>query len=119
MRIHNNKFFLTGKTEEQLIDPYITVDIDDHHIAKSTTKPKTFDPVWNEEFEHPISNARNLILTVFHDAAIPPDDFVANCSIPFEELVGKEKDDQDFWVNLEPKGRLRVRIDLKITNGTV
>jgi novel protein kinase C epsilon type len=37
-------------------------------------------------------------LTVFHDAAIPPDDFVANCNIPFEELVHRDRDSADFWV---------------------
>lgn len=36
---------------------------------------------------------------MFHDAAIPPDDFVANCTISFEELAHREKDQQDFWVN--------------------
>lgn len=41
----------------------------------------------------------SLGLTVFHDAAIPPDDFVANCNIPFEDLVNRDKEAADFWVN--------------------
>ncbi|KAL1513899.1 hypothetical protein ABEB36_003238 [Hypothenemus hampei] len=105
-----------GKTtEEQPLDPYVTVDVADTRFAQSTTKPKTFDPVWNEQFEHSVENAKTLTLTVFHDAAIPPDVFVANCTIPFDELLARDKDDSDFWVNLEPKGRLRVKIDLKNT----
>lgn len=87
-----------GRPDEQMIDPYVTIDVDECHVAQSTTKPKTFDPVWNEFFEHNVENAKTLILTVFHDAAIPPDDFVANCSIPFEDLVNRDKEESDFWV---------------------
>ncbi|XP_030760093.1 protein kinase C isoform X2 [Sitophilus oryzae] len=105
-----------GKADEQLLDPYVTIDVDDAQFAQSTTKPKTFDPVWNEVFEHSAENGKTLTLTVFHDAAIPPDVFVANCTIPFEELLAREKDETDFWVNLEPKGRLHVKIDLKHTS---
>lgn len=47
-----------------------------------------------------MTNAKNIGLTVFHDAAIPPDDFVANCTIPFEDLAHREKEQQDFWVNI-------------------
>lgn len=85
-------------SDEQLIDPYVTVDVDETHVAQTTTKQKTFDPVWNEYFEHTVENAKTLTLTVFHDAAIPPDDFVANCSIPFEDLLVKENEECDFWV---------------------
>ncbi|KAF6217395.1 hypothetical protein GE061_001750 [Apolygus lucorum] len=105
-----------GKPEDQPIDPYVSIDVDENHLDRSTTKPKTFDPVWNESFVHDVQNADNLGLTVFHDAAIPPDDFVANCSIPFQDLLQREKDATDFWVDLEPQGRLHVRIDLKWTS---
>lgn len=66
---------------------------------RSTTKSKTFDPSWNESFIHEVTNAKNIGLTVFHDAAIPPDDFVANCTIPFEDLAHRDKEQQDFWVS--------------------
>lgn len=89
-----------GKAEEQPLDPYVTIDVDDTHVAQSTTKQKTFNPVWNEYFEHQVENAKTLTLTVFHDAAIPPDEFVANVSIPFEDLMNREKDEADFWVSL-------------------
>lgn len=82
-----------GKPDEQLIDPYVTIDVDETHVAQTTTKQKTFSPVWNESFEHSVENAKTLTLTVFHDAAIPPDDFVANCSIPFEDLLNKTEGD--------------------------
>ncbi|BES90399.1 unnamed protein product [Nesidiocoris tenuis] len=111
---HNMMTF--GKPEDQPIDPYVSIDVDENHLDRSSTKPKTFDPVWNESFVHDVQNADNLGLTVFHDAAIPPDDFVANCSIPFQDLLQREKDATDFWVDLEPQGRLHVRIDLKWTS---
>nr|CAH7725846.1 unnamed protein product [Callosobruchus chinensis] len=88
-----------GKADEQPLDPYVTIDVDDVHVAQSTTKQKTFDPVWNEYFENQVENAKTLTLTVFHDAAIPPDVFVANVCVPFEELLTREKDEADFWVS--------------------
>ena len=84
--------------DDQPIDPYVSIDVDENHLDRSSTKPKTFNPVWNESFVHDVQNAVNLGLTVFHDAAIPPDDFVANCSIPFEDLVHRDRESEDFWV---------------------
>lgn len=92
---HNVTF---GKLDDQPIDPYVTIDVDEQHLDRTTTKQKTFDPVWNESFSHDVQAAINLELTVFHDAAIPPDDFVANCAISFEDLIQKEKESPDFWV---------------------
>lgn len=88
-----------GKPDDQPIDPYVSIDVDENHLDRSTTKPKTFDPVWNEYFVHDVQNALTLGLTVFHDAAIPPDDFVANCNISFEDLLNRDKDAADFWVS--------------------
>ncbi|KAF9793618.1 hypothetical protein SFRURICE_015775 [Spodoptera frugiperda] len=93
---HNMTF---GKPDDQPIDPYVSIDADEHHLDRSSTKPKTFDPVWNETFMHEVHNVGSLGITVFHDAAIPPDDFVANCTIPFEDLMHRDKDATDFWVS--------------------
>ena len=78
----------------QLIDPYISFDIDEVHVARTTTKLKTFKPVWDEEFSTEVHNGQIIGLTVFHDAAIPPDEFVANCSIAFEEI----NREAEIWV---------------------
>ncbi|XP_049877796.1 protein kinase C isoform X2 [Pectinophora gossypiella] len=107
---HNMTF---GKPDDQPIDPYVSIDADEHHLDRSSTKPKTFDPVWNETFIHEVHNVTSLGITVFHDAAIPPDDFVANCTIPFEDLMHRDKDATDFWVDLEPQGKLHLKVDLK------
>ncbi|XP_076667437.1 protein kinase C isoform X2 [Andrena cerasifolii] len=99
--------------DEPILDPYVQLDVDENHLDRSSTKPKTFDPVWNECFTHEVQDAVMLGLTVFHDAALPPDYFVANCSIPFEELVNRNDTTGGFWVDLEPQGKLRVRIELR------
>ncbi|XP_011312431.1 protein kinase C isoform X2 [Fopius arisanus] len=99
-----------------IIDPYVLLDVDQNRLNRTSIKPKTFDPVWNECFAHDVQSAVMLGLTVFHDAALPPDDFVANCRIPFEELVRREDETADFWIDLEPHGKLRVQIDLKWSN---
>ncbi|KAL7291897.1 hypothetical protein TKK_0014450 [Trichogramma kaykai] len=84
--------------ESPILDPYIQVDIDEKYLNKSSTKPKTFDPIWNECFTHEVQSACLLGLTVFHNAALQPDDFVANCSIPFEDLMQREDEAADLWV---------------------
>ncbi|XP_029162059.1 protein kinase C isoform X2 [Nylanderia fulva] len=99
--------------DEPILDPYVQMDVDENHLDRSSTKPKTFNPIWNESFTYEVQDAVTLGLTVFHDAALPPDYFVANCSIPFEELVTRNGKTTDFWIDLEPQGKLRVKIDLQ------
>lgn len=84
----------------QLIDPYISVDVDEVQYTRTTTKAKTFKPSWNEEFTVEILNGQSVGLTVFHDAAIPPDEFVANCTIALEDLADKQA--SDIWVCAPP-----------------
>ncbi|XP_033735164.1 calcium-independent protein kinase C-like [Pecten maximus] len=105
---------LGGTKNVQLIDPYIAIDVDDLPIAKTTTKPKTLKPVWNEDFCSSVHNGQTIGLTVFHDAAIPPDEFVANCSLTFEEVKGRHR---DLWVDLEPNGKIHVEIELNGSSG--
>lgn len=86
-------------------------------VDRSSIKQKTFDPVWNEEFIHEVENANTLGITVFHKAPID-DVFNANTTITFEDLIARKKQQQeDFWVDLEPSGKLHVRIDLRWSRG--
>ncbi|XP_073956554.1 protein kinase C-like [Choristoneura fumiferana] len=101
---HNMTF---GKPDDQPIDPYVSIDADEHHLDRSTTKPKpstlsgtrpsstkcrTLPGTARNPFRSlsPILQILTLMfsyslgITVFHDAAIPPDDFVANCTIPLK-----------------------------------
>ena len=87
---------VSGRT----LDPYVSVDVDENHIYRSQTKSKTFRPQWNESFSYNLLDAENLTITVFHDASIPPDDFIANCNISIEDLLNGIKRDgrNDIWV---------------------
>lgn len=98
----------TKKDVEAALDPYIAFDVDELHVARTTTKVKTSKPIWNEDFTAEIHNGQNFGLTVFHDAAIPPDEFVANCSIPFQDM----KNQADIWIDLEPNGKVHVIVEL-------
>ena len=80
----------------QAIDPYVVVDVDDVPVAKTQTRPKTFCPSWSEEFSTDVHGGRAIGFTVFHSAVIPPDVFVANCTVAFENFV--EKPASDIWV---------------------
>ena len=58
-------------------------------------------------------NGKALGFTVFHDCALPPDDFVANCRLAFTDLkIGSQN---DIWIDLEPHGQLHVNIELSGT----
>jgi len=87
---------IIARSTPTVVDPYVSVDIDDVTFARTTTRAKTAKPSWNEDFTTEIHSGQNIGLTVFHDAAIPPDEFVANCSISFEDLV--DKPTSDIWV---------------------
>jgi novel protein kinase C epsilon type len=80
----------------KVFDPYIAVDVDEIPFARTQTKLKTLAPVWNEEMSTELHNAQSIGFTVFHDSAIPPDEFVANCTVAFEDLAAKKK--SDIWV---------------------
>lgn len=90
-----------GNVVSKSLDPYVSIDVDDIHIDRTSTKQKNFHPIWNENFCTEVHNAQSLLLTVFHDAAIPPDDFVANCSIIIDDIHNdrRNKDTNDFWVS--------------------
>ncbi|XP_011639225.1 protein kinase C isoform X2 [Pogonomyrmex barbatus] len=97
--------------EEPTLDPYVQLDVDELHLARTTTKLKTSDPVWNECFIHEVQQAVLLGLTIFHDAVLPPDYFIANCNISFTDLIKNLYEGiNDFWVELEPQGKLRLKI---------
>lgn len=64
-----------------------------------------------------MENANTLGITVFHKAPID-DVFNANTTITFDDLIArKQQQQEDFWVDLEPSGRLHVRIDLRWSQG--
>lgn len=93
------------------LSPYVHLDIDDTvSIGRTTTKHRNQNPIYNEEFQFEIHSGYMLNLTVFHDSALPPDEFVANCNILFVDL--KPESCHDLWLDLEPNGKLRLSVQL-------
>ncbi|KRZ91783.1 Protein kinase C-like 1B [Trichinella sp. T8] len=105
------------------IDPYVNVDIDEYRVGRTLVKQKTSAPGWDERFHGKASNADTVGFTVFHNCAIPPDVFVANCRLSFEDL---QLGSNNLWrvallvfdfcltclIDLEPHGKLHVEVHL-------
>ncbi|XP_046904254.1 protein kinase C eta type isoform X2 [Hypomesus transpacificus] len=117
------------------LDPYIVIKVDEFKIGQTHTKQKTNMPTYNEEFSLNVNDGKLIELAVFHDAPIGYDDFVANCTIQFEDLI-KTSNTETFegWpfsegmqsysardfarleshstVDLEPEGKVFIHISL-------
>ena len=109
--------FMTRLTRDKKtdLDPYVAIDVDEEFVERTSTKRKTSDPDWNETFSTDLlRSAEEVGFTVFHDATVPPDDFIANCKLSLPDLI--EKADQplhDIWLDLEPNGKLHIKIELQ------
>jgi novel protein kinase C epsilon type len=91
------------------ISPYIRLEIDDLPVGRTTTKTRCTNPSFNEEFAYEVHSGHSITCTVFHNSALPPDEFVANCSI---SLCDMKPSANDIWVDLEPNGKLHISIEL-------
>ncbi|XP_036388075.1 protein kinase C epsilon type-like [Megalops cyprinoides] len=100
------------KTQTFLLDTYIALNVDDSRVGQTSTKQKTNSPAWNDEFVTEVQDGRKIELSVFHDAPIGYDDFVANCTIQFEDLLQNGSRHFEDWIDLEPEGKVFVIIDL-------
>ena len=80
------------------IDPYVSIYVDEIYLAQTQAKGKTSTPKWEEAFEKFIDHGEILGLTVFHKAILPPDPFVANVTVPFEQLISQRSTDC-LWVS--------------------
>ncbi|XP_031436068.1 protein kinase C eta type [Clupea harengus] len=98
----------------QTLDPYIVVKVDEFKVGQTITKLKTNVPTYNEEFDLNVNNGKQIELTVFHDTPLGYDDFVANCSIQFQDLMKTTSTDESFegWIDLEPEGKVYIQITL-------
>ncbi|XP_057197979.1 protein kinase C epsilon type [Triplophysa rosa] len=100
------------KTQTFLLDTYIALNVDDFRVGQTSTKQRTNSPAWHDEFVTEVHDGRKIELSVFHDAPIGYDDFVANCTIQFEELLQNVSKHFEDWIDLEPEGKVYVIIDL-------
>lgn len=80
------------------IDPYVSIYVDEIFLAQTQAKGKTSTPRWEEHFEKFIDYGETLGLTVFHKATLPPDPYVANVNVPFEQLKNEKSTDY-LWVS--------------------
>ncbi|XP_066534445.1 protein kinase C epsilon type isoform X2 [Hoplias malabaricus] len=100
------------KTQVFVLDTYIALNVDDSRVGQTSTKQKTNSPAWHDEFVTEVRGGKKIELSVFHDAPIGYDDFVANCTIQFEELLQNGSKHFEDWIDLEPEGKVFVIIDL-------
>ena len=92
----------SGKKPE--LDPYVAIDVDELYVERTSTKRKTNEPDWNETFSTDLlRSAEEVGFTLFHDATVPPDDFIANCKLSLAELIeaaGQVKPERRYLINL-------------------
>ncbi len=83
------------------LDPYVQIDVDEVFVERTMTRGKTRDPQWHETFTTDLlRNANTVGFIVWHDANLPPDDFIANCVVNLADLVEKEEQPvHDLWVS--------------------
>uniref|UniRef100_A0A3Q2Y6I3 Protein kinase C n=1 Tax=Hippocampus comes TaxID=109280 RepID=A0A3Q2Y6I3_HIPCM len=101
-----------GKSGSFLLDPYLALNLDQTRLGQTVTRTKTNSPAWHQEFCTEVREGRSLELSVFHDAPIGYDDFVANCTIQLEDLLQNGTRHYEDWIDLEPEGKVYVVIDL-------
>ncbi|XP_054898663.1 protein kinase C epsilon type isoform X2 [Poeciliopsis prolifica] len=101
-----------GKSGSFLLDPYLALNLDQIRLGQTATRTKTNNPAWHQEFCTEVREGRSLELSVFHDAPIGYDDFVANCTIQLEDLLQNGTRHFEDWIDLEPEGKVYVVIDL-------
>lgn len=87
------------KTQSFLLDTYIALNVDDSRVGQTCTRQKTNSPAWNDEFTTEVHDGRKIELSVFHDAPIGYDDFVANCTIQFEDILNNGSKHFENWVS--------------------
>uniref|UniRef100_A0A8D2KQN8 C2 domain-containing protein n=1 Tax=Varanus komodoensis TaxID=61221 RepID=A0A8D2KQN8_VARKO len=89
------------KKGHQLLDPYIAVSVDQVRVGQTSTKQKTNKPTYNEEFSTAVTDGCQLELAVFHGTPIGYDDFVANCTVRFHDLLHGPGSSDSFegWVS--------------------
>lgn len=89
-----------GKSGSFLLDPYLALNLDQTRLGQTATRTKTNSPAWHQEFCTEVREGRSLELSVFHDAPIGYDDFVANCTIQLEDLLQNGTRHYEDWVGV-------------------
>lgn len=96
-----------------LSDPYVTLIMDEKQIARTRTVYEDLNPVWDETFELTISSGRSLILTVWDENAALSHSLCGRTLINIDPSGFRDFDPQDFWLDLNPQGQLRITITME------
>lgn len=78
---------LPGGRKLDKMDPYAVIDFDEIYFGSTTSKAKTSNPYWMEEFVEDVHDAIRLGVTIFHKSIVPPDPFIAHVQVPLDELM--------------------------------
>lgn len=99
------------KKGHQLLDPYLTVSVDQVRVGQTSTKQKTNKPTYNEEFCANVTDGGHLELAVFHETPLGYDHFVANCTLQFQELLRTAGTSDTFegWVSSDRRAPYYLR----------
>eukprot|EP00049_Salpingoeca_infusionum_P023492 m.12448 g.12448 ORF g.12448 m.12448 type:complete len:592 (+) comp5826_c0_seq2:140-1915(+) len=98
------------------IDPFCVINLDDDCVAQTAAQSKTLNPIWEEEFEASTHRAKEMELIVMHKSLIGAGDFVASVKVPVSDIVDGPKGVADLWVELEPAGRIKLKIHFMKTS---
>ncbi len=88
------------------IDPYCVLSIDEVAVARTTAKPATQAPVWNEQFETTTLRGRVLEIGIFHKELVGEGRFVASVVVPLPECFEENTADVDLTVRAGAAGGL-------------
>jgi len=106
----------TANNSSPQLNPYVNIQIDELDAAKVFPQKSTLNPVWNHECRDiAVDFGETISFTVYHDAVVKPDDFIANCSIPIFSLLETKDAHETFKLkqSLDPAGYLKVEIKLE------
>jgi C2 domain len=95
-------------------DPYVILKLEDG-IEKSSYKPDTLDPFWNEDFVFNVKDKTSTLrVEVFDKDTVGEDDLEGIVEIPLLDLVDQQKVEK--WYNLknengeEEPGKIKLRL---------
>eukprot|EP00092_Neocalanus_flemingeri_P021150 GFUD01022924.1.p1 GENE.GFUD01022924.1~~GFUD01022924.1.p1 ORF type:complete len:664 (+),score=141.22 GFUD01022924.1:113-2104(+) len=111
--------FTSNKDVPQL-NPYVNIQIDEIDVAKvgigTSAQKHTLNPTWNHVCDEIYVDFGEMIsFTVYHNAVVKPDDFIANCNIPISSLLEAKEQKEAYKLkqSLDPSGLLKVEIRLE------
>ncbi|PRP88606.1 hypothetical protein PROFUN_03017 [Planoprotostelium fungivorum] len=102
---------LESKDLNGFSDPFALITIDGQR-AKSKTKKKTLEPVWNENFEFQVTSATEpLTIELWDKDLMSSSDFICKLVIPASEMINNGSIDR--WFDMEPSGRIKLSIRME------